>query len=101
VPKETEKEVYLHVKAMDPVGRRVDPGQRYLPEDRSTSIRHRRSVPCGGAYGWRFARPSVDADPYTFPTICSWYAGVLSNRPPKSSGEEPVRIATTTGQVAK
>ena len=32
--KEPEKEIYLHLKAMDPVGRRVDPGERYLPEDR-------------------------------------------------------------------
>ena len=102
VPKETEKEVYLHVKAADPVGRRVDPGERYLPEDRfyvdfATDDPFQAAEQYGLAV--RAAQPATP-NPYTFPTICSWYAGVTfepdaQNHPEKSR----YGIATTSGQV--
>ncbi len=104
VPKETAEEVYLHLKAMDPVGRRVDPGERYLPEDRfyvdfATDDPFRAAEQYGLAVR---AAQRAAPNPYTFPTICSWYAGVTfepdaQNHPEKSRHG----IATTKGQVAE
>ncbi len=104
VPQETEREVYLHLKAMDPVGRRVDPGERYLPEDRFY-VDFATDDPFQAAeqYGLAVrAAQHAQPNPYTFPTICSWYAGVTfepsaQNHPEKSR----YGIATTTGQVAE
>ena len=94
VPKETEKEIYLHLKAMDPVGRRVDPGERYLPEDRFY-VDFATDDPFQAAeqYGLAVrAAQQATPNPYTFPTICSWYAGVTFEPDgPKSSRKEPLR----------
>jgi hypothetical protein len=102
VPKETEKEVYLHLKAMDPVGRRVDPGERYLPEDRFyVDFASDDPFQAAEQYGLAVrAAQRAAPNPYTFPTICSWYAGVTfepaaQNHPEKSR----YGIATTAGQV--
>ncbi len=102
--RETEKKVYLHLEAMDPVGRRVDPGERYLPEDRFyvdfvTDDPFRAAEQYGLAVR---AAQRAAPNPYTFPTICSWYAGVTfepnaQNHPEKSR----YGIATTSGQVAE
>ena len=99
-----ELDVYLHLKAMDPVGRRVDSGERYLPEDRfyvdfATDDPFRAAEQYGLAVR---AAQRAAPNPYTFPTICSWYAGVTfepdaQNHPEKSR----YGIATTTGHVAE
>jgi hypothetical protein len=102
VPKETEKEIYLHLKAMDPVGRRVDPGERYLPDDYFyVDVTTDDPFQAAEQYGLavRTAQRATP-NPYTFPTICSWYAGVTfepdaQNHPEKSR----YGIATTAGQV--
>ena len=87
---------------MDPVGRRVDPGERYLPEDRFY-VDFATDDPFQAAeqYGLAVrAAQQATPNPYTFPTICSWYAGVTfepdaQNHPEKSR----YGIATTSGQV--
>ena len=102
VPKESEKEIYLHLKAMDPVGRRVEPGERYLPEDRFyVDFASDDPFVAAEQYGLAVrAAQQATPNPYTFPTICSWYAGVTfepaaQNHPEKSR----YGIATTSGQV--
>lgn len=99
-----ERAVYLHLKAMDPVGRRVDPGERYLPEDRFyVDVTTDDPFEAAEQYGLAVrAAQQAKPNPYTFPTICSWYAGVTfepaaQNHPEKSR----YGIATTTGQVAE
>jgi hypothetical protein len=96
------EEIYLHLKAEDPVGRQVEPGERYLPEDRFY-VDFATDDPFEAAerYGLavRAAQPARP-NPYTFPTICSWYAGVWTepgaqNHPEKSR----FGIATTKGHV--
>jgi len=90
------------LEAFDPVGKRVDPGTLYWPEDNFY-------VDCGTPnpfealeqYGRQLrlatgARPN----PYDFPTICAWYTGVANtpgaqNHPDKSK----YRINTTPGLV--
>ncbi|HLA86221.1 MAG TPA: hypothetical protein VJL29_15645 [Thermoguttaceae bacterium] len=104
IPDKTEKELYLHARADDPVGRRVDPGERYLPDDRfyvdlSTDDPFEAAEKYGLAV--RTAQQAAP-NPYTFPTICSWYAGVTfepgaQNHPEKSH----YGIATTSGHVAE
>jgi hypothetical protein len=102
LPKKTEKAVYLHIKAMDPVGRRVDPGERYLPED-CYYVDFATDDPFKAAEQYGLAVRSAQQatpNPYTFPTICSWYAGVTfepaaQNHPEKSR----YGIATTKGHV--
>ena len=64
-------------------------------------FRHRRSIPSGGAVRpGGSGGPQATPNPYTFPTICSWYAGVTfepdaHNHPEKSR----YGIATTRGHV--
>jgi len=90
------------LSASDPVGKLVDPGARYMPED-SFYIDLITSDPFEAAeqYGLALrlanhARPN----PYDFPTVCAWYAGVwdqpgAQNHPEKSR----YLIATTPGLV--
>jgi len=97
-----EKELYLHAQAKDPVGRRVDPGETYLPDDRFY-VDFATGDPFAAAekYGLAVrAAQQARPNPYTFPTICSWYAGVTfapgaQNHPEKSR----YAIATTRGHV--
>ncbi|MBN2216710.1 MAG: hypothetical protein JW719_05000 [Pirellulales bacterium] len=98
----SETELYLHAEARDPVGRRVDAGTRYLPEDRFY-VDFSTDDPFAAAeqYGLAVrAAHQAKPNPYTFPTICSWYAGVTfvrgaQNHPEKSR----YAIATTKGHV--
>ena len=90
------------LEASDPVGKRVDPGATYLPEDSFY-------LDCGTAnpfaaleqYGWQLRLANhANPNPYDFPTICAWYAGVWNtpgaqNHPDKSK----YKIATTPGLV--
>jgi hypothetical protein len=100
--KQAEKEIYLHLQASDPVGRLVFPGERYRPEDRFY-VDFATDDPFEAAeqYGLAVrAAQGAQPNPYIFPTICSWYAGVTfepdaQNHPEKSK----YGIATTKGQV--
>lgn len=62
--------------AKDPVGRRVDPGQRYMPKD-SFYFDAFQSDPFVAleTYGRQVALAhDVKLQTYTFPTVCAWYA---------------------------
>jgi hypothetical protein len=62
--------------AADPVGKRVDPGQRYLPPDRFY-IDFTGSDPFEALerYALRVrAAQKIDLSMYDFPTVCLWYA---------------------------
>jgi hypothetical protein len=101
-PEERDIPVVAALEASDPVGRLVDAGSTYLPEDGFY-------VDCGTPnpfaaleqYGWCLAL-ATHAQPhiYDFPTVCAWYAGVwhtpgAQNHPEKST----YRINTTAGLV--
>ncbi len=62
--------------AEDPVGKRVDPGVRYLPDDRFY-VDFMTDNPFGNLeqYGWcvRLAQ-RIELNMYDFPTVCLWYA---------------------------
>jgi len=90
------------LEASDPVGKRVDPGTTYMPED-SFYVDAVTSDPFATLerYG-QLLRVANNAhpDPYDFPTVCAWYAGVwdmpgAQNNP----GGSRYKIATTPGLV--
>ena len=92
----------LETRSDDPVGHGVRAGERYEPDDAfyvdfSTpdpfAALERYGLAVRAAQG---ARPN----PYTFPTVCSWYAGVWST-PGAQNHPEASRygLATTAGQV--
>jgi len=96
------KAVFLHLKAADPVGRLIDVGERWVPDDRfyvdfSSGNPFEALEKYGAAVRTaQHARPT----PYDFPTLCSWWAGVCGypgaqDHPEKSK----YGIATTKGQV--
>lgn len=62
--------------AADPVGRRVDPGQRYLPPDRfSIDVTGSDPFEALEQYAFRIREAQkVDLSMYDFPTVCLWYA---------------------------
>lgn len=90
------------MEAYDPVGRLVNPGETYLPED-SFYVDASTANPFEALekYGCALrdatgAKPS----PYDFPTVCAWYAGVwktpgAQDHPDKSA----YKINTSAGMV--
>ncbi|MFH0760629.1 MAG: hypothetical protein V2A67_03905 [Bacteroidota bacterium] len=66
----------LNLYAKDPVGKRVDPGQSWFPEDAFyLSVGHTNPFEAMEEYG-RVLRDfqEIDLEYYTFPTVCLWYA---------------------------
>lgn len=66
----------LNLYASDPVGKRVDPGQFWLPEDAFfVSVGHSNPFEALEEYG-RVLKDfqKIDLEYYTFPTVCLWYA---------------------------
>ena len=91
------------VEAYDPIGRLVDPGETYLPAD-SFYVDAGTADPFTALeqYGLalREATGATKLNPYDFPTVCAWYAGVwkfndAQNHPAKSK----YKINTTAGLV--
>jgi hypothetical protein len=64
------------LSAQDPVGKRVDPGVRYLPDDRFY-VDFITDNPFENLeqYGWRIRLAQrIELNMYDFPTVCLWYA---------------------------
>ncbi len=90
------------LEATDPVGKLIEPGETYLPED-SFYVDFLTADPFEALEFYAkelkaatHARPN----PYDFPTVCAWYAGVwktpgAQNHPEKST----YKINTTPGIV--
>ena len=96
--------LFLETRSDDPVGHGVKPGERYAPDDAfyidfSTpdpfEALERYGLAVRAAQG---ARPN----PYTFPTVCSWYAGVWTTPGAQNHpGASRYGVATTAGQVGE
>lgn len=91
-----------NLEAADPVGRPVAPGELYVPRDSFyVGVSTPDPFTALEQYGWELRRANHAApNPYDFPTVCAWYAGVWNtpgaqNHPDKSK----YRIATTPGLV--
>ncbi len=90
------------LEAYDPVGRLVDPGELYLPED-SFYVDAGTANPFEALERYGLAlRQATGAkpNPYDFPTVCAWYVGVwktpgAQNNPDKSQ----YKINTSAGMV--
>jgi hypothetical protein len=91
------------VEAYDPVGRLVDPGETYLPAD-SFYVDAGTANPFEALeqYGQalRQATGATKLNPYDFPTVCAWYAGVWKTPGAQNyPGKSAYKINTTTGLV--
>jgi hypothetical protein len=96
--------VLAGMEAYDPIGRTVDPGETYLPVD-SFYLDVGTADPFEALeqYG-RELRQATGAkpNPYDFPTVCAWYAGVwrtpeAQTNPSKST----YQINTSAGMVGE
>ena len=96
--------VVAGLEAYDPIGRLVDPGETYVPTD-SFYVNVGTANPFDALeqYG-RELRQATGAkpNPYDFPTVCAWYAGVWHT--PEAQGN-PVKstyqINTSAGMVGE
>ncbi|HEX8548312.1 MAG TPA: hypothetical protein VF691_15230, partial [Cytophagaceae bacterium] len=71
------KNVQFNLFAEDPIGKRVEPGQTYLPEKDAFYLDFSSLNPMIAAedYALRVKMAQkVNLNPYFFPTICLWYA---------------------------
>jgi len=70
------EDLLLNLYGRDPVGKRVDPGQSWFPEDAFyVSVGHSNPFEALEEYGDAlkdFQQTSIEY--YTFPTVCLWYA---------------------------
>jgi hypothetical protein len=90
------------LEATDPIGKLIEPGETYLPED-SFYVDFLTADPFEALECYaRQLRAATHArpNPYDFPTVCAWYAGVwrtpgAQNHPEKST----YKINTTPGMV--
>ncbi|MCX6928378.1 MAG: hypothetical protein NT154_34990, partial [Verrucomicrobia bacterium] len=99
---DAKQPVVASLEGYDPVGRLVEPGETYLPDD-SFYLDAGTPDPFAALeqYGQQL-RAATHAQPnlYDFPTVCAWYAGVwktegAQNHPEKST----YRINTSSGLV--
>lgn len=90
------------LSADDAVGKRVDPGAEYLGPD-SFYLDALTADPFESLerYGQQLARATgAQPNPYDFPTVCAWYAGVWRTRGAQNHPElSSFKIATTPGLV--
>lgn len=92
------------LEAYDPIGRLIDPGETYLPAD-SFYVDVGTADPFDALerYG-RALREATGANPnpYDFPTVCAWYAGVWHS--PEAQGnpaKSTYQINTSAGMVGE
>ena len=96
--------VVAGLEAYDPIGRLVDPGETYLPTDSFyVDVGTTNPFDALEQYG-RELRQATGAkpNPYDFPTVCAWYAGVwhtpeAQDNPAKST----YHINTSAGMVGE
>lgn len=101
-PRVTAPDSYACLEAYDPVGKLVPTGQTWLPGD-SFYLDFGISNPFEALekYGLQLRQAThASPNPYDFPSVCAWYAGVwhtegAQNHPEKSS----YQINTSTGMV--
>lgn len=98
----TDLPVRAELEAFDPVGKRVDSGTLYWPEDNFyVDFGTPNPFEALEQYGWQLRLATgANPNPYDFPTICAWYTGVANtpgaqNHPDKSK----YKINTTPGLV--
>jgi hypothetical protein len=74
--KEVAENLRLNLYAKDPVGKRVDPGQPWFPEDAFyVSVGNSNPFEAMEQYGDALKDfQKIDLEYYTFPTVCLWYA---------------------------
>jgi hypothetical protein len=96
------KSIFLSLSASDPVGRLLRPGETWFPDDRFyLDLTTDDPFLALERYGLALrAAQNCHPNPYDFPTVCAWYAGVWTtqgaqNHPDKSR----FKIATTPGLV--
>ncbi|MCX6872405.1 MAG: hypothetical protein NTW21_01135 [Verrucomicrobia bacterium] len=91
------------LEGYDPVGRRVEPGETYMPAD-SFYVDAATANPFEALenYG-RVLREATGAkpNPYDFPTVCAWYAGVWHSGAQNNPGGSTYKINTTAGLVGE
>lgn len=92
----------LTLVAWDPLGRTVRPGETWMPAD-TFYVDPVTADPFEGLerYGRLLARVhGADPTPYTFPTVCSWYAGVWGHWEAQNHPELSLHgLAHTAGLV--
>ncbi len=86
----------------DPVGRLVDPGETYMPDD-SFYVGFTTPNPFDALEQYGLAlREATGARPnfYDFPTVCAWYAGVWKTKGAQDHPEKSTyKINTSSGLV--
>ncbi len=90
------------LEANDPVGKLVEPGETYIPEDSFyMDVGTANPFEALEQYG-RHLRAATGANPnlYDFPTVCAWYAGVWKTKGAQDHPDKSTyKINTTTGLV--
>jgi len=82
-PTSGPSQAFLNMMASDPVGRRVDPGTTYVPDDRFyLDFTTPNPFEALERYGLavraaQHAKPNI----YDFPTVCAWYVGEYGTGP--------------------
>jgi hypothetical protein len=80
--------IHLDAWSEDPVGRRVEPGERYLPDDKVyVDITAEDPFAALEAYAWnvRLAQ-GIELPTYDFPTVCLWWASQVGPKANDSTG---------------
>jgi len=83
-----EDRIELECWGEDPVGRRVEAGERYVPDDRAyVDIGSRDPFAALETYAWavRLAQ-GIELPTYDFPTVCLWWASQVGPKANDSVG---------------
>jgi hypothetical protein len=96
--------VVAGLEAYDPIGRLVNPGETYLPVDSFyLDVGTANPFEALEQYGRELRRATgAKPNPYDFPTVCAWYAGVW--RTPEAQGapaKSTYQINTSAGMVGE
>jgi len=81
--------------AEDPVGKRIDPGARYMPEDRFyLDFITRNPFEALEQYGRKIRKAqNIHLNMYDFPTVCLWYAHHRGYGGGKATNDTPGAVA--------
>lgn len=92
-----DKELQVTLHGYDPIGKRIDPGQSYFPDDRFY-IDFVTANPFDALekYGLAVQKAQkITLSQYDFPTVCLWYAGagIYGNGPQNNNSKGAVEEA--------